>query len=413
MSLAAAEAPADQRRAPPLVGVAWALLVVDTLGSQGATTIVPIPRPVIQMVAQGAVLAAFAIALVLNPRVRFRPSAYLFLLSLLVIESIASSAQLESGYGAFFRCFRFTFFVATLWLLTPWWYDSLAFVRHQIRALGAVLLTVAAGLLVAPGLAMPAANGGRLVGAVWPLSAPQVGQFGAVAAGLTIVLWLGRSTDGRSVGLVAAPAIVLLLLSHTRTAMLGLLAGLAVAGVAFAFTSSRARRVLARAILCAGLVAVTAGSIVKVWVLRGQNQENFANLTGRQKVWDALLARPRTPSERAFGVGLTDKSFNGLPIDSSWLAAYHEQGLVGVAILATILATLIIVAVLRPPSLHRTCALFLITYCVVASYTEASMTDASPYLLYLTLAAALLTADQPADTAGSRPGTGRDMGETG
>ena len=41
------------------------------------------------------------------------------------------------------------------------------------------------------------------------------------------------------------------------------------------------------------------------------------------------------------------------------------------------------------------------------------MSDASPYLLYLALAAALLTADGPADTAGSRAGTGRDMGDIG
>jgi len=386
----AAEAPADQRRAPPLVGVVWALLVVNTLGSQGADTIVPIPRPVIQVITQGAVLVAFAIALVLNPRVRIRPSAYLFLLSLLVIVSIAASAQLGSGYGAFFRCFRFTMFVATLWLLSPWWFDALGFVRNHIKALGAVLLTVVAGLAMAPGLAMPGGNGGRLVGVVWPLSAPQVGQFAAVVAGLTIVLWLGRNTDGRSVGLVAAPAIVLLLLSHTRTAALGLVVGLAVAGLSLAIASARARRVVSRAVLGAGLVALTAGSVVKAWVLRGQDEENFANLTGRQKVWDALLARPRTLSEQAFGVGLTDKSFGGLPIDSSWLAAYHEQGLVGVVIVAAFLATLIVVAVLCPPSLQRACAIFLITYCLVASYTEASLSDASPYLLYLAVAAALL-----------------------
>jgi len=35
--------------------------------------------------------------------------------------------------------------------------------------------------------------------------------------------------------------------------------------------------------------------------------------------------------------------------------------------------------------------LFLIVYCVIASYTEAGLGDASPYLLNLTIAAVLLT----------------------
>jgi hypothetical protein len=412
MSLSATDASTDQHRAPPLVGVAWALLVIDTLGSQGANTIVPITRPVIQLVTMGSVGAAFIIALLLNRRLLFRPNAYLFLLSLLVVESIAASAQLESGLGAFIRCVRFTVFVATLWLLSPWWFDALAFVRHHIRALCLVLLTVLAGLLAAPGVAMPAANGGRLVGAVWPLSPPQVGQFGAVVCGLTIMLWLGRRIDGRSVVLVAPPALALLMLSHTRTATLGLLVGLTVACLSLALTNARARRALARGLLGAALVAVTAGSVVQAWVLRGQTQENFANLTGRQKVWDALLAKPRTLAEQMFGVGLTDKSFGGLPIDSSWLAAYHEQGLIGVTIVAAFLIILMIVAVLSPPSPQRACAIFLITYCLVASYTEASLSDASPYLLYLTVAAALLTPSQSLDTMGSRPGTGREMGES-
>ena len=50
------------------------------------------------------------------------------------------------------------------------------------------------------------------------------------------------------------------------------------------------------------------------------------------------------------------------------------------------------VALLRPPSLSRACAIFLISYCAIASYTEAGLGDASPYLLHLTVAASLLAA---------------------
>jgi hypothetical protein len=141
---------------------------------------------------------------------------------------------------------------------------------------------------------------------------------------------------------------------------------------------------------------LVAGAAIQTWFRRGQN--DLTELTGREKVWDALLAAPRTLSEQLFGVGLTNKSFGGLPIDSSWLAIYHEQGYLGLTIVVAFLLTLFGVAALRPPSLTRATALFLIVYCVIASYTEAGLGDASPYLLNLTVAAVLLTNVRPGET---------------
>jgi hypothetical protein len=135
---------------------------------------------------------------------------------------------------------------------------------------------------------------------------------------------------------------------------------------------------------------------VQAWFRRGQ--DDLTDLTGREKVWDALLAAPRTFGEKLMGIGLTNKSFDGLPIDSSWLSVYHEQGYLGLVIVVAFLVTLLAVACLRPPSLARAIALFLIFYCVIASYTEAGLGDASPYLLNLTLAAALLTPSSSRET---------------
>jgi hypothetical protein len=377
---------------PRMVGVIWALLILNTLGSTGAVTVIPLPRSVIQLVTMGALVGAFGLALAINLRMQIRPNAYLSLLTLLLMSSIIASAHLESGFGALFRCFRLTLFLSSLWLLSRWWDGSLTFVRHHIRIFGVVLVSVIIGLVVSPGLAMPGAYGGRLAGALWPLTPPQVGQYGAVIAGLTLLLWLGRRTDFRSVLVVVVPALALLLLSHTRTATVGLVIALVVAILSLTLTNVRARQVFAGFVLFVGFVAVALGSLVQAWFLRGQSADNFSSLTGRAKVWDALLAEPRTTSEQIFGIGLTDKSFNGLPIDNSWLAVYHEQGYVGIAIVAAFLLVLAVVAMLRPPSLERACAIFLITYCVSASYTEAGLGDASPYLLHLAVAGSLLAA---------------------
>lgn len=385
----------DADRSPKLVGTAWGLLVLNTLGSTGAETVVPLPRSLIQMVTMGALAVAFILALALNPRLRVRPSAYLLLLTLLLVPSLISSADLESGFGALFRCVRLALFVATLWLLSRWWDGGTTFVRHHIRLYFLVLCSVAAGALVSPGAAMPDLYGGRLVGALWPLTPPQIGQYAAVIIGLTVLLLLGRRTDRRGAALVIVPSLVLLLLTHTRTATLGLLVGLALAIGSLTLTSAAARRFFSWAVLCAAVAAVVFASALRAWFLRGQTEENFSNLTGRAKVWDALLAAPRTTGEKVFGLGLGDKSFDGLPIDNSWLAVYHEQGLIGVALVATVFVVLGGVALLRPPSPARACAIFLIGYCGLASYTEAGLGDASPYLLHLAVAASLLATPAP------------------
>ncbi|MFB6838979.1 O-antigen ligase domain-containing protein [Streptomyces sp. NPDC056361] len=382
-----------------LVATVWGLLVLNTLGSAGAKTIVTLPRSLIQMATMGALVAAFALALLVNLRLRVRPSAFVFLLSLLVAVSVISSVHLETGFGALFRCARLALFVATLWLLSRWWDGGLTFVRHHIRLYFAVLVLVAAGLVASPGTAMPEYYGGRLVGALWPLTPPQIGQYAAVIIGLTVLLVLGRRTTGANAAVVIVPALVLLAMTHTRTATLGMLIGLVLAIGSLVLTSAAARRFFAWAVLCATVAAVVFSSALQAWFLRGQSQENFANLTGRAKVWDALLDAPRTTGEKLLGTGLGDKSFGGLPIDNSWLAVYHEQGLVGVTIVAAMLIVLGGVALLRPPSLSRACAIYLISYCAISSYTEVGLGDASAYLLHLTLAASLLVVPAPATPA--------------
>ncbi|MEU3338565.1 O-antigen ligase domain-containing protein [Streptomyces sp. NPDC002144] len=388
-------------RTSKIIGAAWGLLILNTLGSTGAKTIIPLPRSLIQMVTMGALVGAFVLALAVNLRLRIRPSAYLFLLTLLLAASVVSSARLESGSGSLFRCARLALFVATLWLLSRWWDGSVTFVRHHIRMYFVVLVSVAAGLVVSPGAAMPGEYEGRLVGALWPLTPPQIGQYAAVIIGLTALLAVGRQIKKGDAAMVIVPSLVLLVLTHTRTATLGLIVGLALAISSLILTSGAARRFFSWVVLSAAVTAVAFSSAVQAWFLRGQSQENFATLTGRAKVWDALRAAPRTPSEDVFGVGLGDKSFGGLPIDNSWLAVFHEQGLLGVALVAAIVIVMGGITLLRPPSLPRACAIFLISYCAIASYTEVGLGDASPYLLHLAVAASLLAA--PAEATSFPP----------
>jgi len=103
-----------------------------------------------------------------------------------------------------------------------------------------------------------------------------------------------------------------------------------------------------------------------------------------------VLSTPRTRFQQFFGFGLSDASINGHPIDSNWLAAYMQEGIFGVVVCAAILVWLLVTAFFQPRGVRRALALFLVTYCMMASFTEDSFTNVSTYLLHLTVAASLL-----------------------
>jgi hypothetical protein len=152
----------------------------------------------------------------------------------------------------------------------------------------------------------------------------------------------------------------------------------------------RVRKFFAGAGVVAAIAIMTLSSVISTWLARGEGSQQLYQLTGRTKVWGPLLAFPRDKFQEIFGFGLSNSSFNGLPIDSNWLASYQEQGLIGVIICVTILLFLLVIAYFQPRGVQRALALFLVAYCLVASFTEVGFTDASMYLLDLTLAASLL-----------------------
>jgi multisubunit Na+/H+ antiporter MnhF subunit len=113
------------------------------------------------------------------------------------------------------------------------------------------------------------------------------------------------------------------------------------------------------------------------------------------------MALDRTLMERLFGRGMSDQSFEGLAIDSTWVATYLDQGWFGLSVVGVVLLTLLLRAITSPPGPQRAVALFLIIYCMVASITETGLSTASPYLLDLVVAAALVAPSPRAHPTGS------------
>jgi hypothetical protein len=204
------------------------------------------------------------------------------------------------------------------------------------------------------------------------------------------VLWLGHMVSGKAAAAVFAAGLAIIVLSHTRTALAGMVAALLVAGLSLIATRARARRLFAAAAVTALIGIITAAGVAVTWLARGQNASELASLTGRTDFWHLVLTVPRTRFQEIFGFGLSNGSIDGLPIDSNWLTAYLEQGLFGVIVCAIMVPFLLVAAFFRPPGTARALALFLITYCLVSSFTEVGFDQPTTYLLELTLAASLM-----------------------
>jgi O-antigen ligase len=367
------------------VGLVWGLLVLNALTYYGS--VLHVPHAVGKVVTQGALPVALLVALTVNRRVIVRPNVFLCLVTLLVIEAVVTTLQ-PQHFGTVYRFFRLVEFVAALWLLTPWWgRRDLLLVRAYLVSLSVALGTVILGLLVVPGHAL---SGGRLSGVLYGIPATEVGHYAAITGGLMVVLWIGRMTSGKVALLVAVAAVVLILLSHTRTALVAMAASLLVAGLSLIVTKARARRFFAVAGVVVSIGIMTAAGVASTWLARGQSQSQLASLTGRTDFWGLVLNMPRTRFQEIFGFGLSNGSINGLPIDSNWLVAYLEQGLIGVVVCAAMLVFLLVAAFFQPPGTRRALALFLITYGLVASFTQVGSAEATTYLLELILAASLM-----------------------
>jgi hypothetical protein len=384
--------PADERWLRRRVGLAWGLLMLNVLVYypstwSGEPLAIPIPSVVGKLITQGAMPLALLVALSVNRQLTIRPNVFLCIVSLLVVE--AFMVTLEPGhFGTIYRTLRFAGFVATLWLLTPYWgRRDMLLVRCYLISITVVLGSVLLGLLVAPRTAYAA---GRLEGALWPYPPTQVAHFAAVAMGIVILLWLCGLASGRLCLIAVVFCVPILLATHTRTALIAMLAGIFVAGLSLFTVKARVRKLFATGTAVLSIGAITLSGVVTTWLARGQSSQQLTDLTGRVNVWSALVSTPRNLFEVFFGFGMSNLSFNGLSIDSNWLGAYLDFGLIGVALCAAMLVFLLVTAYFQPSGPQRAIALFLITYCLISSFTETGLSDPSLYLLELTLAASLL-----------------------
>jgi hypothetical protein len=384
---------ASERSVRRRVTVIWALLFFNVLEYIALPTVFTIPHTIAKVATQAALVIALLLAVTVNRRLVIRPNTLLALASLLAASSLMISIRGEvSRVGSDVRAGRLIGFILVLWLLTPWWgRRDLMLTRIHLRCLGIVLAMVVLGLLMSPHLAF---TQGRLDSDIWPIAPTQVAHYAAEVAGITAVMWLSGILSRRSAAILFPVAVVILLLTHTRTALIAMAVGVCVASLSMFAWRKRVRRVLLTALLVLVLGGVLFAPAVTNWFNRGENTTELTDLSGRTLVWSQLVKTPRSEGQVIFGFGLSNGSYQGLPIDSSWLSTYQDQGLFGDVIDGLMLASLLVLAWLRPRSPQRAIALFILVYCVIASFTETGLGTASPYMLDLAVAGSLLATAQ-------------------
>jgi len=326
----------------------------------------------------------------MNPKGVLRPNVYVAVFTVVAVLALAVSIHNQFVVGSTFRAVRFLGFLAVMWLISPWFgRRDMALLRCHRICLIFVLGSVIAGAAISPGLAF--SFDGRLTGVLWPIPATQVAHYAAVLFGSTAILWMCQVLAGRRAAVIVVLSGAVLVATHTRTALIGLFAGLLVGGASLFLGNARVRRT---AVILAGISFVTIALFaneLRTWALRGQDNGQVSDLTGRTKVWSAVMSQSRPTFENWFGSGLSNMSFNGLPIDSNWVATFQDQGWFGVGVQAVLLLFLLVTAIGRARGPRKAIGLFLVMYCLFASITEAGLDGPSAYLLDLTVAASLLT----------------------
>ena len=253
-----------------------------------------------KLLTQGSLVLALFLALTVNRRLLIRPNVFLALWSVLAAFALMISVRDEVSLGSDYRAIRVVAFIFVLWLLTPWWgRRDLMLLRTCIRCLVTVLALVLLGMAISHHKAF--SFDGRLGGDIWPIPPTQVGHYAAVTAGLVAVLWFCGLVHRNAAVPLFIGSTTILVLTHTRTALIAMLAGILVAGISL-FTRRRHVRKVFFTVLVIALIAILMFlPALTHWFDRGQNSQELAAFTGRTAVWSALVHAPRTEPQISSG----------------------------------------------------------------------------------------------------------------
>ena len=260
---------------------------------------------------------------------------------------------------------------------------SLALLLHAVgvsRLITAMIHSMGAVALFAVGTGAGTLGSGRLQGGVPPLTPNEI----ALLTGAVLLLTVQRMIESQAARWEAALAVGLfgvVWLTGSRTTAATLFLAVAVM-VVQARKFSVTGFVAMVAAVPAMAFAALATSAVTDMLLRGGDQ-NVTTLASRTIAWRAALTMDGSTWQRWFGGGLpmkhipvTGQFWQTQLLDSSWISALVQTGLIGLGLAAVwVLATL--GSALRTPRPWRPLWVGLIAFVGLRSLLESGLFDAS------------------------------------
>jgi hypothetical protein len=251
--------------------------------------------------------------------------------------------------------------------------------RHQVLSALTTAMALLAAFAAATGIGSLAAEG-RLYGGIPPLNANEIALLMSVP--LVCLVWrcVHRMATTREV--LAIPLLLgIVFLTGTRTGLAALL-------LAMAVVVMMAPRIPFPAF---GLGIMTIPTLIYVayftpvlegYATRGDTA-SVLTLNSRTVAWRAALDYPDGMTERMFGVGMSVKKIpvsamyrNEQILDSTWISAVVQTGVLGVLVLAVlVIVTMLRAFVLAPPYRSLTVAVLLMI--LIVSFLESGLFDAS------------------------------------
>jgi O-antigen ligase len=380
---AGAPAPVGAHRAPGTSTLARTavtlLLVAGTVGWRRGEYFSGSVDPVVAAKAVVTLLAlagAFALAQAAGaPRRRLGTGSLWFLAALLAcsVMGALTSGTLVTGSVV---TVRVLIVAATVFLLLRS-ATVLEFSSSLSWASGAI------GLIAAVTGLPDAAAAGRLAGGLPPLSPNELALLGAIV--VVHVAWravLGELSWGRTVAAVVALAVIWE--TGSRTGLLMLVLGVLVTGLHL--RRARVGLVVSGLLMAAlGVLAVVSTGAVSGFAER--DGAGTSTLHSRFIAWEAATTWAESAWQLVFGGGLSVKiirvqgqSWDTQPLDSSWVSALVQTGVLGLLVAACWAAWVLRGARLAPRPL-RALFLGLLVFVLGRSVLESGLFDATPAFL--------------------------------
>ncbi len=254
---------------------------------------------------------------------------------------------------------------------------------------GSGVIAVVSGATGLPGYGAE----GRLVGGIPEMGANELAGLAVAPLLALLVHILNRGARWTTVGSAAILAGIIVA-SGARTTLLALGAATLVALI----VANRRHWTAVVGILATlplGYTALAFTPAVADYALRGQTAEQIGSLSARTDAWGVVLGWDTESWERWIGVGLAVKTVavnlrwrDTQVLDSSWISALAQTGVIGALLLALILLGAVVAAIRAKD--RRALVLPLLVLLVVRSVTESGLLDSSStFLLFFAIAVGL------------------------